>query len=249
MSKQLLYKLAITSILWMVAIAYTNAQSLYWVGDGGSWNDASHWSTTSGGSGGAGVPATANAAIFDANSFSSAGQTVTLTTGAICNSINWTGVTNNPTLDLAANLTISGTSAIFADAMDLSGTATLIFTSASNTTLTLSNTAKTFGNISFSSNTARTVNVNFASSNAITQTVGVFTVGNNVTLNLNGPANKVFGGISCGTNLRLYQLNNATVNGTANLGASTSLTISGAGYGVDNVVFNGPMSLTQTLIY
>ncbi|MDJ1473858.1 hypothetical protein, partial [Xanthocytophaga flava] len=146
-------------------------------------------------------------------------------------------------------LTISGTSAIFADGMSVSGSAGLIFTSASNTTLTLSNTAKTFGNITFSSNTTRTVNVNFASSNAITQTVGVFTVGNNVTLNLNGPANKVFGGISCGTNLRLYQLNNATVNGTANLGASTSLTISGAGYGVDNVVFNGPMSLTQTLIY
>ncbi|MDJ1506878.1 hypothetical protein, partial [Xanthocytophaga agilis] len=42
-----------------------NAQSLYWVGDGGSWNDASHWSATSGGSGGAGVPTTSNAAIFD----------------------------------------------------------------------------------------------------------------------------------------------------------------------------------------
>ncbi|MDJ1473276.1 hypothetical protein, partial [Xanthocytophaga flava] len=65
MSKQLLYRLAITSILWMITIAYTNAQSLYWVGDGGSWNDDSHWSATSGGSGGAGVPATTNAAIFD----------------------------------------------------------------------------------------------------------------------------------------------------------------------------------------
>ena len=29
----------------------------YWVGDGGSWDDASHWSCESGGSAGASVPA------------------------------------------------------------------------------------------------------------------------------------------------------------------------------------------------
>ncbi|MDJ1472894.1 hypothetical protein QNI19_36920, partial [Cytophagaceae bacterium DM2B3-1] len=144
MKKRLLRTLS-CFLLLLGFCSTVNAQSLYWVGDGGSWNDDSHWSATSGGSGGAGVPATTNAAIFDANSFSTAGQTVTLTAGAICSSINWTGVTNNPTLDLAANLTISGTSAIFADGMSVSGSAGLIFTSASNTTLTLSNTAKTFG--------------------------------------------------------------------------------------------------------
>jgi len=36
--------------------------------------------------------------FFDANSFSGAGDTVTIDTYASCNNMNWTGVTNNPVL-------------------------------------------------------------------------------------------------------------------------------------------------------
>ncbi|MDJ1506968.1 hypothetical protein, partial [Xanthocytophaga agilis] len=193
-----------------------NAQSLYWVGDGGSWNDASHWSATSGGSGGAGVPTTSNAAIFDANSFATAGQTVTLTAGAICNSINWTGVDNNPTLDLAANLTVSGALATFADAMSVSGTATITFTSGAATTLNLSNTTKTFGNITFSANTARTITINSSTNSAITQTMGILTVGNNANLTINGNGSRVYGGLSFGNSVSFQLLTNSIVNGVTN---------------------------------
>jgi len=41
----------------------------YWVGNTGNWSDTSHWSLTSGGSGGESVPD--GVAIFDANSFDS----------------------------------------------------------------------------------------------------------------------------------------------------------------------------------
>lgn len=44
--------------------------SYYWVGGNGAWNTTatSNWAATSGGAGGAGVPTTADTAIFDANS-------------------------------------------------------------------------------------------------------------------------------------------------------------------------------------
>lgn len=40
----------------------------YWVGDGGLWNDTSHWSMTSGGVSGASIPDETNVVVFDENS-------------------------------------------------------------------------------------------------------------------------------------------------------------------------------------
>ncbi|MCW8941376.1 MAG: SprB repeat-containing protein, partial [Flavobacteriales bacterium] len=41
------------------------AADFYWVGNSGSWNDASHWALSSGGQGGAGVPSQNDNVIFD----------------------------------------------------------------------------------------------------------------------------------------------------------------------------------------
>ncbi len=75
-------------------------QDYYWVGDGGNWSDyANHWATTSGGSTmHTDYPGTADNVFFDANSFSMADQTVTVDIDANFNNMDWTGVTNNPTL-------------------------------------------------------------------------------------------------------------------------------------------------------
>jgi len=73
----------------------------YWVGGTGNWSDANHWSTSSGGaypSGGTCVPTDVDNVFFDANSFSLAGEIVTVDVPAFCNSMDWTGVTNNPDL-------------------------------------------------------------------------------------------------------------------------------------------------------
>lgn len=56
----------------------------YWVGGTGTWDGTSttHWATTSGGAGGAGVPAAGDSVTFDANSGTAA--TVTVAATAVC---------------------------------------------------------------------------------------------------------------------------------------------------------------------
>lgn len=76
----------------------------YWIGGGGSWTDTAHWSTTSGGSGGAAVPGEYDDVFFDSNSFGSAGQVVSFSTSpATFNTIDFTGVTNAPDLKLTGS--------------------------------------------------------------------------------------------------------------------------------------------------
>jgi len=84
----------------------------FWVGGTGNWSDViNHWATTSGG----GtfhweVPGEGDNVIFDANSFDAPGQVVTIDVIATCHNMDWTGVTNNPTLegDTGNNLEIWG---------------------------------------------------------------------------------------------------------------------------------------------
>ncbi|WP_126246695.1 Ig-like domain-containing protein [Chitinophaga rhizosphaerae] len=73
----------------------------YWVGGAGDWNDAAHWSNSSGGPGGACIPTAGNDVFFDANSgFTAASKTVTIATGnAYFHNMDWTGAANNPLLD------------------------------------------------------------------------------------------------------------------------------------------------------
>lgn len=53
-------------------------ENLYWVNNAGSWNETSQWSPNSGGNAAGITPATNNKLIFDDNSFSGAGGTVTM---------------------------------------------------------------------------------------------------------------------------------------------------------------------------
>ncbi|OAV46290.1 gliding motility-associated C-terminal domain-containing protein [Lewinella sp. 4G2] len=63
----------------------------YWVGNTGDWDDSNHWSLTSGGVPGACPPLASNDAIFDQNSFSGGGFTVTLPSGDFsCADLVWT---------------------------------------------------------------------------------------------------------------------------------------------------------------
>ena len=68
------------------------ADTLYWVGDSGSWYDPAHWSQTSGGSPGSCIPQIADDVIFDGNSFSSSGQVDFLNGNAYCHNITCSGV-------------------------------------------------------------------------------------------------------------------------------------------------------------
>lgn len=79
----------------------------YWVGGAGDWNDSAHWSTTSGGAGGACVPTVSNDVFFNANSFTAGSNAVTISQGnAYCRNMDWTGVTNAPTFTKPGTLTL-----------------------------------------------------------------------------------------------------------------------------------------------
>jgi hypothetical protein len=104
------------------------AANRYWVGDGGDWTDnTNHWSASSGGSPGASVPTSSDNCYFNASSFSTSGQVVTLDVSSECSDMNWTGAVNSPTLDFgSSNLYIYG-NATFISAMNAIGTSTYMY--------------------------------------------------------------------------------------------------------------------------
>ena len=53
-----------------------SGRTLYWVGDGGDWEDPSHWSLLSGGPGGECIPTPIDDVVFDRNSFSLFNQSI-----------------------------------------------------------------------------------------------------------------------------------------------------------------------------
>lgn len=76
----------------------STGRTLYWVNGTGLWEDALHWSLTSGGVGGACIPSSIDNVIFDERSFTGAGQIVTGSSNAIvyCRDMTWKNVTGNP---------------------------------------------------------------------------------------------------------------------------------------------------------
>lgn len=84
----------------------------YWVGGTGTWNNSTttNWSDTSGGSGGATVPTSADDVFIDS---SSGTGVITITSTAACNNctVTWTAAKTN-TLTLSADFSPSGTLSI-----------------------------------------------------------------------------------------------------------------------------------------
>ena len=84
----------------------------YWVGGTGNWSDTAHWSTSTGGSGGASAPISSSTNVhFDNLSFTDVGQIVTcnfVSPRPICNNFDWTGALYTPTFRLGADFDIHG---------------------------------------------------------------------------------------------------------------------------------------------
>ncbi len=87
---------------------YPPTRNLYWIGNGGNWTDAFHWSLTSGGTSINCIPSPFDNVYFDANSFGGGGQTINIDQTAYCKSMNWTGATHTPTLSGSQQLNIYG---------------------------------------------------------------------------------------------------------------------------------------------
>lgn len=71
--------------------------TLYWIGGSGDWNDKAHWSTSSGGPGGACIPFIADDVVFNANSGLTTGSNVTTSGNSYCKNMTWaSGITGTP---------------------------------------------------------------------------------------------------------------------------------------------------------
>ncbi|HZI01592.1 MAG TPA: hypothetical protein VEX63_10620 [Flavisolibacter sp.] len=99
---------------------YGYSADYYWVSSAtttaNKWSNAANWRTTSGGAvAHAAPPTAADNVFFDANSFTATSNTITMDVNAYCNNMDWTGVTNTPSmiggsgffLDIAGNLVLS----------------------------------------------------------------------------------------------------------------------------------------------
>ncbi len=82
------------------SLSFDSPVTRYWVGNAGDWFDTTHWAASSGGAGSQSIPICHDAVIFDANSFSSASQTVTLKGVNIVADLDFSAVTHNPTIEV-----------------------------------------------------------------------------------------------------------------------------------------------------
>lgn len=101
--------LLITKVLLVLLLSINVfATDFYWVGNSGNWNDAAHWSTSSGGNGGAGIPTINDAVFINQQSFNQAG-TITVTGNAKVT--NFSFLATKPVTfssNLATTLQVSG---------------------------------------------------------------------------------------------------------------------------------------------
>jgi len=82
-----------------------NGTSYYWISDGGDWNDINHWSFNSGGPAIAGcIPGRQDLVFFDDSSFVTVNDTVFVNVPSYFGYMDWSIVTNNPTLKTDSTL-------------------------------------------------------------------------------------------------------------------------------------------------
>ena len=141
----------------------------YWVGGSGTWDtsNTANWSTTSGGAGGASVPTTADAVIFNTGSGTG---TVNLSGSISCSTFSFTSEkisisagTSTLTVATAAVTTFVGSGLTFYD---------VNFTGGALTTIAVTG-ANTFNNISVTANASGTKNITFAANQTINGTLSV----------------------------------------------------------------------------
>ena len=193
-------------ILFLICSLVVNAADRYLVGTGSrNWNDTANWSTTSGGSGGASVPTSADNVFFDANS-----GTGTVTVNTIANMLNF---------DVSATTAITLSNAAYAfnvyGNLALSTNLTVSFTSTGYLYFKSTSTGKT---ITSNGNTSSWNRIYFDGIGGGWTLQDNWNMGSTVVYPTNGTFN---------TNDKTITSNSWNINGsiTLNLGASTINTV------------------------
>lgn len=161
-----------------------SSKSVYWVGNGGNTSDSTnHVATSSGGSGAAiNYPLPQDTLYFDANSFSSGSQTV-LCDYSILSAMDWSAVTNSPTLDINLGVTCYGNHVYGPMTVDSSSGVKLMFFAIRSAATLTQNGATFTANASVLTGAAGnslTLGSNFVSSGPVTigSTLGTFNANN-----------------------------------------------------------------------
>jgi hypothetical protein len=123
---------------------FAATRDLYWFGGTGNWNDTAHWSLSSNNvdlSAPQAVPDADDNVHFDLNSFTGAGQVISVNVAGDCLNLDFTGVTNNPTFSVSGGaLNIYG-SLVYSANMIVDFSASLTFIGTGNQTITTNNVA------------------------------------------------------------------------------------------------------------
>jgi hypothetical protein len=214
----------------------------YWVPSGGNasgtWDgtNTANWATTSGGTGGAGVPTSADDVFFDAGSDAGGIFTVTIGTGAVCRDI--TAGSLDFVMTLAGNATwiISGSLTFPATNLTRTYTGSITFNATTTgNTITTNGIALSTGNITFNG-----VGGEWTLGSALTTTSGTLTLANG-TLDVSASNYTIAcGAVSVGNGVFIAR------TGTINVTLS-SPTFAGNSLTFHNVSFTSTASGTHTI--
>lgn len=238
----------------------------YWVGGTGSWDatTTTNWSATSGGSGGASAPTSADNVIFNSAS-NATGYTVTVGTNAVCNDLNVTGpASGNVTFSLPASARLDpyGSMTLPATGLVWTGVAGALVTFRATTTgktITTNGVTLTLTAVAFNG-----VGGGWTLGSAFTVTGGAFTVINGTfdsgSFNITGTSfNSNFAGtrainlgsstVTLNSNLNFAQTTGFTFNaGTSQITCSNAnTTFTGGAQTFYNVSFTAVNAGTTTI--
>lgn len=151
----------------------------YWIGGSGTWDDTAHWSSTSGGTGGASVPTSADNVYFDANSGSA---TITTVASMECKTL----LVGTFTGGFSGNGSLTLTTLTFVDPWPNSNYFSLdaITLSASSITLSVSNSTFDMGSATVTTGTFYSTNTIVGGTSSLTVTGTSFAAFNKTFNNL-----------------------------------------------------------------
>lgn len=186
-------------------ITFPAGVTRYWVAtSGGSYMATTSWSTTSGGASGASIPLPQDTAVFDANSITSTGRTITINAECVP-TLDFTGLLNNPTISVAitnGNVFVRG-DLVYSSAVTPSGTTAYQMYGRGGQTITL-NTVTLTNQVTIDTyNATVQLGSNFATAGTFSVNSGTFT-SNNYTMTVS-----------------LFSSTSSTMTITINLGTST----------------------------
>ncbi len=234
-----------------------SGRTLYWVGGTGNWSTSgcTHWATSSGGVDLTSAPTSFDNVIFDAVSFTGAGQSINLDVIGNVNNMDWSNASNNPQFKITQPLTINGNFLKLSTAtMSIgAGPQPINFTNTSNITVEMGVSGKTLGNLSFTG-AGSLININNSSTG--THNFGNLTVANNANFNIKSSGSNTYKAINFGISSTSVFVDNpsftsATFNDNSNLTVNGNLSATGAFTFKNGTTstFNGSVNFGNTLSF